>query len=134
EAEYTARLIAELEALIEREGAETIAAFWADPVQGNAGAVLPPKGYFEGVQQVLDRHGILFVSDEVICGFGRTGNMWGSQTFNMRPDMLTCAKALSAGMFPISAVMINARVFEAVAAQSDRLGAFVHGYTYGGHP
>ncbi|MEZ5810573.1 MAG: aminotransferase [Rhizobiaceae bacterium] len=131
---YVDRLVAELEALIEKEGADTIAAFWADPVQGNAGAVAPPGGYFERIQKVLDQHGILFVSDEVICGFGRTGNMWGSQTFNMRPDILTCAKGLSAGMLPISAVMISERVFEPVAEQSDKFGAFVHGYTYGGHP
>jgi 4-aminobutyrate--pyruvate transaminase len=134
EEEFTGRLVAELEALIEKEGADTIAAFWADPVQGNAGAVLPPKGYFERIQEVLDRHGILFVSDEVICGFGRTGNMWGSQTFNMRPDILTCAKGLSAGMIPVSAVCINEKVFNAIAEQSNKIGAFVHGFTYGGHP
>ena len=75
-----------------------MAAFWAEPVMGAGGAVLPPKGYFEKMQAVLKKYDILFVADEVICGFGRTGNMWGSQTYNLQPDMISCAKALSAGL------------------------------------
>ncbi len=134
EEEFSQRLADNLEKLILEEGPETVAAFWADPVVGGTGAVLPPKGYFEKVQAVLRKYDILFVADEVICGFGRTGNMWGSQTFGIKPDILTCAKALSAAMQPISAVLINERIFEGMLIQSDRNGRFVHGYTYAGHP
>lgn len=134
EEEFSQRLADNLEKLILEEGPETIAAFWADPVVGGTGAVLPPKGYFQKVQAVLRKYDILFVADEVICGFGRTGNMWGSQTFGITPDILTCAKALSAAMQPVSAVLINERVFEGMLIQSDRNGRFVHGYTYAGHP
>lgn len=131
---FSQRLADSLEATILREGPETIAAFWADPVQGNAGALPPPKGYFERIQAVLRKYDILFVADEVICGFGRTGSMWGSQTFGLQPDMLTCAKGLSAAMLPISAVLINDRIFQVLKEESNRNGAFVHGYTYSGHP
>ncbi len=134
EQQYSTRLAAALEAMILAEGPETVGAFWAEPVMGGGGAVLPPEGYFEKVQAVLRRHDVLFVADEVICGFGRTGNMWGSQTFGLTPDMITCAKALSAAMQPISAVLVNERVWEGMLAQSDRLGPFAHGYTWAGHP
>jgi 4-aminobutyrate---pyruvate transaminase len=135
EEEFSGRMADALEALIAREGPETIAAFWADPVQGGgAGALPPPAGYFEKVQAILGRHDILMVADEVICGFGRTGNMWGSETYGVRPDIVTCAKALSAAMQPISAVLMNERIFRSILAQSDRLGSFVHGFTYAGHP
>jgi 4-aminobutyrate---pyruvate transaminase len=134
EQEFSTRLAAALEAQILHEGPETVAAFWADPVQGSAGALPPPAGYFEKVQAVLKKYDILFVADEVICGFGRTGNVWGSQTYGLQPDMITCAKALSAAMQPISAVLLNERIFQSVVAQSGKIGAFVHGYTYAGHP
>jgi 4-aminobutyrate--pyruvate transaminase len=131
---FSARMARALEALIEAEGPDTIAAFFAEPVMGAGGAILPPDGYFEQVQAVLRKQDILFVADEVICGFARTGEMWGSQTYNIQPDMLTSAKALSAAMQPISAVLINARIHDAMLAQSDRFGNFAHGYTYAGHP
>ena len=134
EEQFSQRLADNLEALILREGPETIAALWADPVQGTAGALPPPRGYFEKIQAVLKKYDVLLVADEVICGFGRTGRMWGCETFNIRPDMITCAKALSAAMQPISAVLMNERIFESVMAQSDKNGAFIHGYTYAGHP
>jgi 4-aminobutyrate--pyruvate transaminase len=134
EEQFSQRLADNLEALILREGPETVAAFWADPVQGTAGALPPPRGYFEKIQAVLRRYDVLLVADEVICGFGRTGSMWGCQTYGIEPDMITCAKALSAAMQPISAVLLNERIFQSVMAQSDRHGAFVHGYTYAGHP
>jgi len=134
EEEFSQRLADSLEATILREGPETIAAFFADPVQGNAGALPPPAGYFEKIQAILRKYDILLVADEVICGFGRTGNMWGSQTCGMQPDIITCAKGLSAAMLPISAVLINQRVFDVMASESDRIGAFVHGFTYAGHP
>ena len=134
EEQFSQRLADNLEALILREGPETIAALWADPVQGTAGALPPPRGYFEKIQAVLKKYDVLLVADEVICGFGRTGRMWGCETFNIQPDMITCAKALSAAMQPISAVLMNERIFESVMAQSDKNGAFIHGYTYAGHP
>jgi len=131
---FSSRMAEALEELILREGAETIAAFWADPVQGAAGALPPPAGYFEKVQAVLRRHDILLVADEVICGFGRTGSMWGCQTYGIVPDIISCAKALSAAMQPISAVLMNDRIYQSMLMQSDRLGSFVHGFTYAGHP
>jgi len=131
---FSTRMADALEALILREGPDTIGAFWADPVQGAAGALPPPDGYFEKVQAVLRRHDVLLVADEVICGFGRTGNMWGCETYGIVPDIISCAKALSAAMQPISAVLLNERIYQSMLVQSDRLGAFVHGYTYAGHP
>src|SRR5256886_2008496 len=116
------------------EGPDTIAAFFAEPVMGAGGAIVPPRGYFEKVQAVLRKYDILFVADEVICGFARTGEMWGSRTYALRPDMMTSAKALSAAMQPISAVLINERIHDAMLAQSDKLGKFAHGFTYAGHP
>ena len=134
EEQFSTRMAEALEALILEQGPETVAAFWAEPVMGAGGAVLPPKGYFEKIQAVLRKHDVLFVADEVICGFARTGNMWGSQTFNLQPDMITCAKALSAGLQPISALMMNERVFQGLMTQSDKVGHLAHGYTYAGHP
>jgi 4-aminobutyrate--pyruvate transaminase len=134
ELEFSARMAQALDALIQAEGPDTIAAFFAEPVMGAGGAILPPEGYFDAVQEVLRQYDILFVADEVICGFARTGEMWGSQTYGIRPDMLTSAKALSAAMQPISAVLINERIHDAMLKQSDRFGNFAHGYTYAGHP
>ena len=131
---FVARLAANLEALIAREGADTIAAFFAEPVMGAGGVITPPKGYFEAIQAILRKHDILFVVDEVICGFGRTGNMWGSQTYALKPDILTCAKALSSAYLPISAVMVNQRVWDAMVAGAAKIGVFGHGYTYSAHP
>lgn len=132
--QFVDRLSGNLEKLILDEGPDTIAAMFADPVQGSAGGLKPPLGYFEKISAVLRKYDILLVADEVICGFGRTGNMWGSQTYNIQPDMITCAKALSAGFYPISALMINDRVYQSILDHGDKLGSFVHGYTYGGHP
>jgi 4-aminobutyrate---pyruvate transaminase len=134
EMEFSARMAEALETLIQSEGPDTIAAFFAEPVMGAGGAIVPPQGYFEKVQAVLRKHDILFVADEVICGFARTGELWGSQTYGIRPDMMTSAKALSAAMQPISAVLISDRIHAAMLAQSDKLGNFAHGYTYAGHP
>jgi len=134
EDQFSDRMAQALEALIEAEGPDTIGAFFAEPVMGAGGAIMPPQGYFEKVQRVLRKYDILFVADEVICGFARTGEMWGSQTFGIKPDMLTSAKALSAAMQPISAVMISDRIHEAMLSQSDKYGNFAHGFTYAGHP
>jgi 4-aminobutyrate--pyruvate transaminase len=134
EEQFSARMAEALETLIQTEGPDTIAAFFAEPVMGAGGAILPPHGYFDKVQAVLRKHDILFVADEVICGFARTGEMWGCQTYGIRPDMVTSAKALSAAMQPISAVLINDRIHAAMLAQSDKRGNFAHGFTYAGHP
>ena len=131
---FAVRLAEELEALIVAEGADTIAAFIAEPVMGAGGVIVPPAGYFERVQEVLRRHDILFIADEVICGFGRTGEMFGCQTFGIRPDILTCAKMLTSGYQPMSAMMVAPGIFEALVRQSEKLGVFGHGFTYSGHP
>ncbi len=134
EREFSARMAAELEALIEREGADTIAAFFAEPVQGGGGAITPPEGYFDLIQPILKKHDILFVADEVICGFGRTGNLWGCETYGITPDILTCAKQLTAAYQPLSATLISRPIQEALVAGSKKHGSFGHGFTYGGHP
>jgi 4-aminobutyrate--pyruvate transaminase len=134
EQDFSTRLAAQLEERILAEGPETVAAFIAEPVMGAGGVIVPPAGYFEKVQAVLRKHDVLMIADEVICGFGRTGNMFGSTTFGIQPDILTCAKALSSGYVPISAVMVNDKVHAAIAAHSGKLGSFGHGYTYSGHP
>ncbi|MEL6421740.1 MAG: aminotransferase [Pseudomonadota bacterium] len=134
EAEFVTRITNDLEAMIREEGSETIAAFIAEPVQGAGGVVVPPAGYFERVQEILAEHDILLIVDEVITGFGRTGNLWGSQTFNIRPDILTCAKMLTSAYAPLSAVMVRDEIYEAIAEGSETIGTFGHGFTYGGHP
>ena len=131
---FASRLADNLEQLIINEGPDTVAAFVAEPVMGAGGVMLPPATYFEKIQVVLDKYDVLMVADEVICGFGRTGNMWGSQTYDIRPDMVTCAKQLSSGYLPISALMISDKVYEVLKAQSRKHGALGMGYTYGGHP
>lgn len=134
EEEFATRLAEELDAMIMAEGPETVAAFFAEPIMGAGGVIIPPATYFEKIQAVLRKHDVLLVADEVICGFGRTGEYWGSQSLGMRPDILTCAKALSSSYLPISAVMVNERVFEGLADGSAGLGTFGHGFTYSGHP
>jgi len=131
---YAARIAANLEQLIVREGPDTIAAFFAEPVMGAGGVVVPPATYFDRVQPILRKYDILFVVDEVICGFGRTGQMFGSQTFDLQPDIITVAKALSAGYLPISANLVSGKLYEIILTQSDKLGIFGHGYTYSSHP
>ena len=131
---FAARLAVDFEQLILREGPDTIAAFFAEPVMGAGGVVVPPATYFDRIQPILKKYEILFVVDEVICGFGRTGNMFGAQTFGLKPDIMTLAKGLSAGYQPISASLVTNKLYEILVAQSDKLGIFGHGYTYSGHP
>jgi len=131
---FASRMADALEALILAEGPDTVAAFFAEPVMGAGGAILPPRTYFAKVQAVLRKYEVLFVADEVICGFGRTGKMWGSETFDLRPDMISCAKALSAAMQPISALLVNDKIYQAMLAESRKLGSFAHGSTYAAHP
>jgi len=134
EEDFATRCAANLEKLILDEGPETIAAFYAEPVMGAGGVIVPPPTYFDKIQKVLKKHDVLFMVDEVICGFGRTGNMWGCETFNLTPDLMTVAKALSASYLPISALMISDTIYQAIADQSAELGVFGHGGTYAGHP
>ena len=134
DAAFADRLASDLEDLILAEGPDTVAAFFAEPVMGAGGVIVPPATYFPKMQAVCRKYDILVVADEVICGFHRTGSTWGSQTFDMAPDILTCAKALSSAYLPISAVMINDRLFQAIADNSARIGMFGHGYTYSAHP
>jgi 4-aminobutyrate--pyruvate transaminase len=131
---FATRMAEALDKLIIEEGPETVAAFFAEPVMGAGGAVVPPRTYFQKIQAVLKKHDVLFIADEVICGFGRTGNWWGSQTFDLKPDMLSCAKALSAAFQPVSALLVNEKIYQAMLVASDKLGNFAHGYTYSGHP
>jgi 4-aminobutyrate--pyruvate transaminase len=134
EDDFATRCADELEKLILAEGPDTVAAMWAEPIMGAGGVILPPRGYFEKIQAVLKKYDVLLVSDEVICGFWRTGNYWGTQTLGMKPDIITCAKALSGSYLPISAVMVNERVFKGLAEESHNIGTFGHGFTYSGHP
>jgi len=131
---YAQRLADELERLILAEGPDTVAAFFAEPVMGAGGVLVPPATYFERVQQVLAKYDVLMIADEVICGFGRTGNMFGSQTFGIRPDVLTCAKMMTSGYQPMSAMMVSQRIYSVLEDQSRKLGVFGHGFTYSGHP
>lgn len=135
EAEFVDRIVNNLEKLIADEGADTIAAFIAEPITGASGVIVPPPGYYEKVQAVLRRNDILFIADEVITGFGRTGADFGCTTMNIQqPDMMTLAKQLSSAYFPISASVISGEMYDAIAELSNEVGVFGHGYTYSGHP
>lgn len=131
---FAERMVSELEALILREGPETIAAFFAEPVMGTGGVILPPSGYFAKVQAVLDRYDILLVADEVITGFGRTGAWFGSGLYGLKPDIVSLAKGLTSAYFPMSASIVSERIWQVLEATSSETGAFMHGFTYSGHP
>jgi 4-aminobutyrate--pyruvate transaminase len=128
------RIIGNLETLIQREGPETIGAFFAEPVNGAGGVIVPPPGYFKKLQALLRKYDLLFVVDEVITGFGRTGDILGSFTFALQPDILTLAKALSSSYLPISAVLLSDKINEALVIGSAKNGALAHGVTYAAHP
>jgi 4-aminobutyrate---pyruvate transaminase len=134
EEDFATRLAESLEAQILREGPDTVAAFIAEPVQGAGGVILPPATYWAKIQPILKKYDLLLIADEVITGFGRTGNMFGSQTFGMAPDIMTMAKQLSASYLPISAVLVNDKVYAELVRQSEKIGSFAHGFTYSGHP
>ena len=135
EVEFVDRIVANLEAMIVREGPETIAAFIAEPITGASGVIVPPPSYYQKVQAVLNKYDIMFWADEVITGFGRTGNDFGCTTMAIdSPDMMTFAKQLSSAYMPISASAIRRDMYDAMIEQSANAGAFGHGYTYSGHP
>ncbi|KAL6570518.1 Gamma aminobutyrate transaminase 1, mitochondrial [Orobanche gracilis] len=134
EEEFSTRLADNLENLILKEGPETIAAFIAEPVMGAGGVIPPPATYFEKIQAVVKKYDILFVADEVICAFGRTGTMFGCDKYGIKPDLVTLAKALSSAYMPIGAVLVSQEVYDVIHSQSNKLGVFSHGFTYSGHP
>src|SRR3954452_20237067 len=119
EEQFASRLADNLEKLILTEGPDTIAAMIAEPVMGAGGVLVPPKTYFEKIQKVLKKYDILFIADEVICGFGRTGNMFGTETFKLQPDMMVVAKALSSAYLPISGVMMTEKIYQALVTESE---------------
>jgi 4-aminobutyrate--pyruvate transaminase len=131
---FATRRAEELDALIQREGADTIAAFFGEPVMGAGGVIVPPATYWERIQKVLGKYDILLVADEVICGFGRTGKMFGCETFDIKPDVLVVSKQITSSYFPFSAILMNDRMFEPIADESNKIGVLGHGFTAGGHP
>jgi 4-aminobutyrate--pyruvate transaminase len=134
EAEFSARLAAEVDALIEAEGPDTVAAFIAEPVLGAGGVIVPPEGYYQALAPVLEKHDVILIADEVICGFGRTGNWFGSQTMGMTPNSMSVAKQLTSAYLPLSACLIDEPMAQAIEDNSAKIGTFGHGHTYGGHP
>jgi 4-aminobutyrate--pyruvate transaminase len=134
EQDFAARLADELDAMIQAEGPETVAAFIAEPVMGAGGVIIPPDTYFQKIQPVLERYEIMLIADEVICGFGRLGEWFGSTALGMQPDTISVAKQLSSAYVPIGAVLIPDWIDEALQAQSAKIGTFGHGFTYSGHP
>lgn len=132
--DFSSRMAAELEALIEREGPDTVAAFIAEPVMGAGGVIVPPKDYFEKIAAVCARHDIFMIADEVICGFGRLGTMFGSQALGWQPHSISVAKAITSGYQPLAAVLIPEDMYQAMLTESRKIGTFGHGFTYSGHP
>jgi 4-aminobutyrate---pyruvate transaminase len=127
-------MLKDLEDLILKEGPETIAAFWGEPVMGAGGVLVPPTGYWDGVQKILKKYDILLVADEVICGFGRTGKMFACETYGIEPDVLVLSKQISSSYMPLSAILMNDAFYQPIADESDRIGSFGHGFTASGHP
>ena len=134
EEEFATRLAAELDALIVKEGPETVAAFIAEPVMGAGGVIVPPKTYFEKIMPVCAKHDLFVIGDEVICGFGRLGTLFGCQKLGFAPHAISIAKALSSAYLPIAAVMMPEAMYQALLVESKKVGLFGHGFTYGGHP
>jgi L-2,4-diaminobutyrate transaminase len=134
DAEFSAALAADLEALILAEDPDTVAAFIAEPLQAAGGVIVPPDGYFAAVGEVLRKYDVLLIADEVVCAFGRLGHWFGTEVFGLQPDLITLAKGITSAYVPLSASLVSARVAEAVAEGSDRFGVLGHGYTYSAHP
>lgn len=134
EEDYATRLAQEIEDLILAEGPDTVAAFFAEPIIGAGGVFYPPKGYFEKVQKVLKKYDVLMVADEVVCAFGRTGEWFGSDTFDIQPDIMTLAKGITSAYLPLSATVISDPIYQVIADLSQKHGTFAHGFTYSGHP
>jgi len=131
---FATRLAEELEALIVKEGPDTVAAFIAEPVMGAGGVIVPPRSYFEKIGAVCAKYDVVAISDEVICGFGRLGTAFGCEKLNFKPQSISVAKALSSAYLPIAGVMIPEAMYQALLSESKKIGVFGHGFTYGGHP
>ncbi len=134
ETDFSARMAADLEAMILREGPETVAAFIAEPVMGAGGAIVPPQGYFPAIQAVLARYDVRLIADEVICGFGRLGTWFGTQALDMTPNSISFAKALTSAYLPLGGLTVDEPMYEALLTESRKVGTFGHGTTYSGHP
>ncbi|WP_346914922.1 aspartate aminotransferase family protein [uncultured Roseibium sp.] len=134
ESDFVAYCVAELEALIEREGGDTIAAFIGEPVLGTGGIVPPPAGYWEAIQPILKMHDILLIADEVVTGFGRLGSMFGSDHYGMEPDIITIAKGLTSAYAPLSGSIVSDKVWTVLENGTDEFGPIGHGWTYSAHP
>jgi len=134
EAAFVSYCVDELEKLIKREGADTIAAFIGEPVMGTGGILPPPAGYWPAIQQVLKKYDILLICDEVVCGFGRLGSKMGAQHFGIQPDLITVAKGLTSAYAPLSGVIVGEKVWDVIARGSQEHGPMGHGWTYSGHP
>ncbi len=134
EAEFSADCAAKLEALIQAEGPDTIAAFIGEPVLGTGGIVPPPEGYWDAIQTVLKKHDILLIADEVVTGFGRLGTMMGSDHYGLTPDLITIAKGLTSAYAPLSGSIVSDRMWEVLERGTDEFGPIGHGWTYSAHP
>ncbi|MFM9939303.1 MAG: aminotransferase [Hyphomicrobiaceae bacterium] len=134
EESFCNRLVAEIETVITREGADKIGGFIAEPILGTGGVIIPPSGYYQKIQAVLDKHDILFIADEVITGFGRTGHWFATGGMNLKPDIVTLAKGITSAYFPVSASVISTKIWDVLANASAEFGPVMHGFTYSGHP
>jgi L-2,4-diaminobutyrate transaminase len=134
DAEFSASLAADLEALILAEGPETVAAFIAEPLQAAGGVIVPPEGYFAAIGGVLGKYDVLLIADEVVCGFGRLGQWFGTEVFGLQPDLITLAKGITSAYVPLSASLVSQKVADVLAAGGEKYGVLGHGYTYSAHP
>jgi len=134
DAEFAAKLADDLEQLILAEGPETVGAMIMEPVMGAGGVIVPPAGYYPAIQKILDKYDVLLIADEVICGFGRLGTMFGTEAMGMKPDLITVAKGVTSAYVPLSASLVSEKVWRTIVSGSDKLGVFGHGFTYSGHP
>jgi 4-aminobutyrate--pyruvate transaminase len=134
EDQFTDRMAKDLDDLIQREGPDTVAAFIAEPIMGAGGVIIPPASYFPKINAVLARYGVRYIADEVICGFGRTGNWFGTTTMGMTPSSISMAKAITSAYFPMGAITIEEELYQAMLDESRKIGTFGHGYTYTAHP
>jgi 4-aminobutyrate--pyruvate transaminase len=134
EEQFAQRMVKEVEELILKEGPDTIGGFIAEPVMGAGGVIVPPRGYFPKLERLLARNEVRLISDEVICGFGRTGNWFGAQTFGFTPTSVSLAKALTSAYFPLGAITIEEELYQAMLDESKKIGTFGHGFTYAAHP
>ena len=134
EDEFATRMANDLDEMIQREGPDTVAAFIAEPIMGAGGVIIPPMSYFPKINEVLEKYDVRYISDEVICGFGRTGNWFGAQSLGMKPTSVSMAKAITSAYFPMSAISIEEDLYQAMLDESRKIGVFGHGFTYTAHP